>query len=856
MQITIPELSLIVLIGTSGAGKSTFARRHFRPTEIVSSDYCRGVVDDDENSLDATADAFDLLHYIVRKRLQRGRLTVVDATNVQPEARKKLIELAREHYVQATAIILDIPIDIAQARNDQRPERDFGPHVIRNQYRQLRRSFRGLKREGFRYIHVLKSPEEVEAVSVAREKLWNDKKELTGPFDIIGDVHGCFTELRELLDQLGYRITQHRDRDRNYGYTVLPPEGRTAVFLGDLADRGPASNEVFRLVMSMVENGAALCVCGNHDAKLLNHLKGKSVNLKHGLVATLEQLKNEPPAFLEDLRSFLNGLISHYVLDGGRLVVAHAGLREEMQGRASGVVRSFCLYGETTGEIDEFGLPVRYDWAREYNGQAMVVYGHTPVPEPEWLNRTIDIDTGCVFGGKLTAFRYPERELVSIPARKMYYEPAKPLQPAPEDSRTAQQAHDDLLHIEDVQGKRIIHTRLRHNLTIREENAIAALEVMSRFAVDPRWLIYLPPTMSPPEVSSLEDYLEHPAEVFDYFLERDVTKVICEEKHMGSRAVVVLAKDPESVLKRFGIQTEDTGIIYTRTGRAFFPDKKNEQQLLFRLRDALTAAGFWDRFQTGWVALDCEIMPWSDKAQLLLENQYAAGGAAGRMTLPLAGELLEQAAKRGNGRPQELLANIQERIELNRRFTEAYRPYCWPVNQLEDYKIAPFHILATEGQVHVDKDHAWHMKEIHAFCAQDPAILLATEFRAVDLNDDQRVAEIIRWWEQHTGAGGEGMVVKPYDFVARNAGRLVQPAIKCRGREYLRIIYGADYTMSDNLLRLKKRGISRKRSLAIREFALGIEALERFVRRDPLRKVHECVFGVLALESEPVDPAL
>lgn len=855
MQITIPELSLIVLIGTSGAGKSTFARRHFRPTEIVSSDYCRGVVDDDENSLDATTDAFDLLHFIVRKRLQRGRLTVVDATNVQPEARKKLIELAREHYVQATAIVLHIPIDIAQARNDQRPERNFGPHVIRNQYRQLRRSFRGLKREGFRYIHVLKSVEEAEAVTITREKLWNDKKELTGPFDIIGDVHGCFTELRELLAQLGYQVSKHRDREQNHGYTVLPPEGRTAVFVGDLADRGPASNEVFRLVMSMVENGGALCVCGNHDAKLLKHLKGKSVNLKHGLAATLEQLKNEPPAFLEELRNFLNGLISHYVLDGGRLVVAHAGLREEMQGRASGVVRSFCLYGETTGEIDEFGLPVRYDWAKEYNGQAIVVYGHTPVPEPEWLNRTIDIDTGCVFGGQLTAFRYPERELISVPAKKMYYEPAKPLQPAPEEVRTAQQEHDDLLHIEDVQGKRIIQTRLRHNLTIREENAIAALEVMSRFAVDPRWLIYLPPTMSPPEVSSLEDYLEHPAEAFDYFLERDVTKVVCEEKHMGSRAVVVLAKDPESVLKRFGIRTENTGIIYTRTGRAFFPDQETEQQLLIRLQDALTAAGFWEHFQTSWVALDCEIMPWSDKAQLLLENQYAAVGAAGRMALPLAGGLLAQAAKRGIGRP-ELSTDIQERIELNQRFTEAYRPYCWPVNQLEDYKIAPFHLLATEGQVHIDKDHEWHMQEIHAFCAKDPAILLATEFRVVDLNDDGQVARTIQWWEEHTSAGGEGMVVKPYDFVARNAGRLVQPAIKCRGREYLRIIYGADYTMSDNLQRLKKRGISRKRSLAIREFALGIEALERFVNHDPLRKVHECVFGVLALESEPVDPAL
>lgn len=855
MQINIPELSLVVLVGTSGSGKSTFARKHFLPTEVVSSDYCRGVVDDDENSLEATTDAFDLLYYIVRKRLKRGRLTVVDATNVQPESRKKLLEIAREYYVQVVAIVLDIDPHICHQRNDGRPDRDFGPHVVRNQYRQLRRSFRGLKREGFRYIHLLRSPEEVESVTITRDRLWNNKKELAGPFDIIGDVHGCFSELRILLKELGYKVVKHRDRSRNYGYTVKAPAGRTAIFLGDLADRGPASNEVFRLVMSMVKNGSALCVCGNHDAKLLKKLKGKNVNLKHGLAGTLKQLEQEPPAFIDELKTFLRGLISHYVLDDGRLVVAHAGLREEMQGRASGIVRSFCLYGETTGEIDEFGLPVRYEWAKEYNGKALVVYGHTPVPEPEWLNRTIDIDTGCVFGGKLTAFRYPERELVDVPARKMYYEPAKPLHPGPESGLSAQQEHDDLLYIDDVQGKRIIQTRLRHNLTIREENSIAALEVMSRFAIDPRWLVYLPPTMSPPEVSSLEDHLEHPAEAFDYFLSRDITKVVCEEKHMGSRAVIVLAKDGESVLKRFGIKGEEIGVTYTRTGRAFFPDKETERQLLLRLRDALSANNFWQRFQTNWVALDCEIMPWSDKAQLLLQNQYAAVGTAGKIALPVAAALLAQAQKRNAGRP-ELLETIRERMDRNQRFIDAYRPYCWPVKTLEDYQIAPFHVLATEGQVHVDKDHEWHMQTIHSFCAEDPAILLATNFQVVDLNDDAAVRKVTEWWEEHTVEGGEGMVIKPYDFIAHSGGRLLQPAIKCRGREYLRIIYGADYTRPENLKRLKKRGISRKRSLAIREFALGVEALERFVRRDPLRRVHECVFGVLALESEPVDPAL
>ena len=219
----------------------------------------------------------------------------------------------------------------------------------------------------------------------------------------------------------------------------------------------------------------------------------------------------------EDVREFLYSLISHYILDNGKLAVAHAGIKEEMQGRGSGAVRSFCLYGETTGEIDEFGLPVRYNWASEYRGKAKVVFGHTPVPKAEWLNKTIDIDTGCVFGGELTALRYPEEELVSVKAKEVYCEPVKPLETESDSNLSHQQEYDDLLNIDDVIGKRIVQTRLRNNLTIREENSIAALEVMSRFAINPKWLIYLPPTMSPCGTSELPNYLEHPQQAVNYY---------------------------------------------------------------------------------------------------------------------------------------------------------------------------------------------------------------------------------------------------------------------------------------------------------------------------------------------------
>jgi polynucleotide kinase-phosphatase len=537
-------------------------------------------------------------------------------------------------------------------------------------------------------------------------------------------------------------------------------------------------------------------------------------------------------------------------------------MKEEMQGRGSAKVRDFALYGETTGETDEFGLPVRFDWASEYRGHAMVVYGHTPVPQPEWLNRTINIDTGCVFGGRLTALRYPEREFESVPAARTYCEPARPFLPSDQQAPalSAQQAHDEVLDAEDVLGKRIIPTRLRGNVTIREENASAALEVMSRFAADPRWLIYLPPTMSPCETSRVEGLLEHPAEAFAYYRNEGAPQVICEEKHMGSRAVVVACRDEHAARQRFGATTGECGIVVTRTGRRFFNEGELERSFLGRVREALTAAGIWTKLETAWACLDCELMPWSAKAQELLRTQYAAVGAAGSASLPRAVLALEETAARleGDQRPKlaEVEAQFRQREQAIDRFVAAYRQYCWPVESLNDLKLAPFHLLATEGHVHVDRDHRWHMETLADVCRADTELLLATRYKVVDLTDQTSQDEGIAWWMDHTGRGGEGMVVKPVAFIHRGRRGLSQPAVKCRGREYLRIIYGPDYTSAENLARLRSRGLGRKRSLALGEFALGIEGLERFVRGEPLRRVHECVFGVLALESEPVDPRL
>ncbi|MEU9420336.1 polynucleotide kinase-phosphatase [Streptomyces sp. NPDC048272] len=840
--LPVTDLSLVVLIGATGSGKSTFARRHFKPTEVLSSDFCRGLVADDENDQSASKDAFDVLHHIAGKRLAAGRLTVIDATSVQQESRRQLVRLAREHDVLPIAIVLDMPEAVCAERNATRPDRAGMPRQVIQRHRsELRRSLRGLEREGFRKVHVLRTVEEVETAEVVLEKRFNDLTHLTGPFDIIGDIHGCASELETLLAKLGYEDGVH-------------PEGRTAVFVGDLVDRGPDSPGVLRRVMGMVGSGNALCVPGNHENKLGRHLKGADVRRTHGLAETIEQLAREPEEFVREVRTFIAGLVSHYVLDGGRLVVCHAGLPEKYHGRTSGRVRSHALYGETTGETDEFGLPVRYPWAEDYRGKAVVVYGHTPVPNTAWINNTICLDTGAVFGGKMTALRWPERELVDVPAEKVWYEPVKPLvaeTPGGHDGRP--------LDLNDVHGRRIVETRHLGNVTVREENAAAALEVMSRFAVDPRLLPYLPPTMAPTATSRVEGYLEHPAEAFEQYREDGVERVVCEEKHMGSRATVLVCRDAAAARERFGVDGP-TGSVHTRTGRPFFQDPEVTEEVLTRIRRAVTDAGTWEELDTDWLLLDGELLPWSLKSTGLLRNQYAAVGAASRAVFPDALAALDAAGARGVD-TTALAARQRDRAGDAALFTDAYRRYCWSTDGLDGVRFAPFQVLAAAGRSLAAVPHDEQLALLDRLVAADEAagtgLLRRTGRILVDTGDEASVRAGTDWWLELTAAGGEGMVVKPLTAYARDGkGRLVQPGVKVRGREYLRIIYGPEYTRPDHLERLRGRFLGHKRSLALREYALGLEALDRLAAGEPLWRVHEAVFAVLALESEPVDPRL
>jgi protein phosphatase len=777
---------------------------------------------------------------------------VIDATNVRAADRKAWIDLARRCHALPVAIVLDPGADVCIERNKGRPDRAFGGEVARRMTQEVRRGIGNLQREGFRQVWRLTSAESIEAATVKRSPMWTDKRHDLGPFDIIGDVHGCADELEALLVRLGYEV-RWAGTDGERGVAITPPDGRKAVFVGDLVDRGPRTPDVLRMVMAITEAGHGYAVMGNHDRKLVRWLDGKDVKVAHGLAESISQLSAERKDFRDAVRRYLDDLRSHVWLDGGRLAVAHAGLKEEMIGRGSAAVRDFALYGETTGETDEFGLPVRMDWAAEYRGKAAVVYGHTPVVEAGWVNGTLCIDTGCVFGGALTALRWPERELVSAPAAQVYAEPVRPPSLRIEE-RSAQAAADDVLDMADVTGRRWIDTELRGRIVVAEENAAAALEVMSRFAIAPQWLVYLPPTMSPSETSQAEGWLERPEEAFAYYRKQGVGEVICEEKHMGSRAVIALCRNGGVARTRFGTSGDDTGAIWTRTGRAFFNERDTTEGVLARLRGAFDDVGLWEELETDWVLLDAEIMPWSAKAGSLIESQFAPVAASSRSGLSAALNAMALAESRG-----VLDGSLRERFEARRSRADAYgrawAPFVWPVLGLEDLRVAPFHLLASEGKVWFDRDHEFHMGLADRLAAAGN-VVTATRWCGVELNDADACQRTFRWWEEMTAGGGEGIVVKPRQFVVRSSKGLIQPALKVRGAEYLRIIYGPEYDAPEHIARLRDRGVSGKRNLALREFALGHEALRRFVAREPLRRVHECVFGILALESEPIDPRL
>jgi predicted kinase len=411
--LSLPRTTLLVLCGVPGCGKSSFARCYFKDTMVVSSDHCRTLVSDFETNMASSREAFKLFRYTIERRLALGRFTVADSTAVTRRARKDLLRIGKKYGFHVALLIFNIPVDVCLERNARRDRRVVGP-VIKRMGKMLLKTMKVVHDEGFDSVKIITEGElQDPAFDVS---IRNHEVTIPGPYDIIGDIHGCYEELLMLLQKLGYR--------KQFDY-YHHPAGRKAVFIGDLTDRGPQSLKSFRLVKNMVDSGNALYVPGNHCRKLNRYLEGRKIKISHGLERTVEEIKalpeDERAEFKESFQQLYRDAPPYLILDQGRLVVAHGGIKEDMIGKVTERVKSFCFFGDTTGEITGDGLPVRRDWAREYRGAALVVYGHTPVPEAVFVNNTVDIDQGCVLGGKLTALRYPEREFVQVPALAAYY---------------------------------------------------------------------------------------------------------------------------------------------------------------------------------------------------------------------------------------------------------------------------------------------------------------------------------------------------------------------------------------------------------------------------------------------------
>lgn len=863
MRIGLPHGGIVLLIGPSNSGKSTLLKRlieegQILTSEVVSSDDFRILVSDREfidwrnrpqdeaaglmdEYQEISTEAFAMMDRVIEARCRLNKLVVVDATHLRSDDRKKYITLAEKNNVPIQAIVFDMPERVLTDRDENR-DNPRGKRRIKQQYQIFRNEKRFIKKEGFTSVYTLKDTEEVEVFR-------HDNPieiDLDNGIDIIGDVHGCFDELIELLVKLGYA--------ENEEGLYVHPDGRKFVSVGDVMSRGPASLETMRFFLKHVKNERAWMIDSNHGWKIARWLDGRQVVLSHGDEKVEEEFRiyaeqegtGRADELKRQLKEFLLAAPSHYVFKKNgvaTLVCAHAGIRDEFIGKQSEAISDFCRYGDTAG-FDAKGKPVRNDWTVGHQNRFLIVWGHDPKPKPMLINNTINIDQGAVFGGELTAYRYPERDFVSVKAKADHS--------GTKDNPLVDWEKNRLNPPnigKFINGYSVLTDQLGE-IRIPQELVKPAIDAVSHYTIPIEQLIYIPPTMSPtPKPSALPEYLEHPKEAIDYFRSNGIQTMIAERKHMGSRGILFLFKDKAVAAKHTGI--ESLGTIYTRTGKRFF-DSETEAQMLLQLNEELTQINYFDEHKTDYVLLDAEIMPWNLKAKELISSQYAHVAENAVLDRTLLKEKLA-AALPENSELQPWLDEYAGKLENAKDFQQVFQKYCWNIDSKNAIQIAPFHVLAHSNQTFFDKSHTWHM-EMNRQLASQSDLFVETEYKII--TDEASEEEVIQWWKEITEDGHEGIIIKPEFYIARNKGKLLQPAIKVRGQRYLSIIYGMDYLEPKNLERLKNRNTGKKQKLALKEFALGLEGLTRYVNGETIERVHECTLGALALESDPVDPRL
>ncbi|MGG3626128.1 metallophosphoesterase [Bacillus gobiensis] len=699
-----------------------------------------------------------------------------------------------------------------------------------------------MKKEGYTAVYFLDESKDIELIRRTNPI----ELEVQNGIDIIGDIHGCYEEMILLLEKLGY--------EKNQEELYVHPEGRKFISIGDVMSRGPESLKTMLFFLRHVNEGLAYMIDSNHGWKIARWLDGRKVTLNHGDEKVEQELQlfeeeqgaEQTEKTKEAIKEFLKNAPSHYVFANNgiqTLVCAHAGIKDEFIGKQSRDISDFCRYGDTDG-FDSKGKPIRKDWFIHHKTSPLIIWGHDPKPRPTMINRTMNIDQGVVFGGMLTAFRYPEAEIASVKAKKDY---------SGGSDNPLKEWEKNRLNPPNI-GRFIngysILTEEFGDVQVHQNNVKPAIDTISHVTVPIEQLIYIPPTMSPtPKPSSVDNYLEHPKEAVDYYRSNGVNTMIVEKKHMGSRGILFLFKDKETAKKHVG--TETLGVIYTRTGRRFF-ERDMEEKVVLKINKALSANGYFEKHDTEYVLLDAEIMPWNLKAKELISNQYAHVSENAILDRAILQKMLADAAE-GNPDLNEWLAEYEQKLTNANTFKEVFQKYCWDVEDVGQIQIAPFYVLAHSNQTFFDHTHTWHMEMNREFASYSN-LFVETEYMVI--NDEASEAEAIKWWEEITSEGHEGIVIKPDSFIARNKGKLLQPAIKVRGRKYLNIIYGMDYLLPANLERLKQRNTGKKQNLALKEFALGLEGINRYVNGESIERVHECVLGTLAMESDPVDPRL
>lgn len=859
MKINIPDGAIVLLIGPSNSGKSTLLQslvdsQQILKSEIISSDEYRLLVadadfidfsnvakEDEELVFEqyqrTSEEAFNALHTIVKSRAKLNKVSIIDATNLRSFDREKYFETARHHHVPVIGIVLNTPKEQLLQRDLQR-DNPRGEKRVLQQVKTLKYELKSLKREPFARVYTI-NDETVEIIRTPNQLYL----EIDHGFDVIGDIHGCFDEMLALLDKLGYE-----QQDELY----IHPAGRRLISVGDVMSRGPKSIDTLQFWLKQTEAGLSFMTDSNHGWKIARWLGGQKVTLNHGdeLVEqefiAYEEIHGEEAT--SDLKKrFAKMLLnapSHYILtkDGRtKAVVTHAGIKDHYIGKQSKRISDFCRYGDIQ-QADRNSKPVRGDWFINHKTSELIIWGHDVKAQPFKANRTINIDQGVVFGGELTALQFPELQFQTVKALANY----AGLEDNPILEAKAKRFSPP--NVSQFIDGFTVHTINDDQISVAQENVLAAMDTFSHSTLPLEQVVYIPPTMSPtPQTSKLDDYLEHPIEAFNYYKKNGVTKMIAEKKHMGSRAVIFIAKNNE--IAKEMINSDSLGYVATRTGRPFF-EAQQQQQMVKKIHEELVAKNYFEQFNTDFVLMDAEILPWNLKAHHLIDQQYETVAENALMDRH---KMIEKLRATDDVDVTDWLAEYTDKYKNAARFDAVFKNYCWPTNELSGIQIAPFHILAHSSSTNFHQPHSWHM-QMNELLAKNSSLFIATEYRLIDGEDDEQA--VIDWWQEMTEVGHEGIILKPLDYQAYYKGKLLQPAIKVRGREYLRIIYGMDYTNEAILKKLKQRNPSRKMKNALLEFKLGIEGISRFVRSESNARIHECALATLALESDAIDPRL